>query len=89
MRLFGEDGDGAMAGLLVSLWLASGLLVRERDQGTLELLDSLPTSRARVFLAKVTTGLVVLWSGPVVHVLIGLGLRDLSMSAANVPSRSE
>ena len=65
VRLFSEDGDLAVIGLLVTLWLASGLLVRERDQGTLELLDSLPTSRARVFLTKVAIGLLVLWSGPV------------------------
>ena len=50
---------------LVAFSLAMGLLVGERDRGTLELLDSLPVSRTQVFAVKVAVGLLVLAAGPV------------------------
>lgn len=43
------------------LALASGLLVREHDEGTIEFLDSLPLTRSRVFFAKISIALAVLF----------------------------
>lgn len=48
---------------LISLFilaLASGLLVREYDEGTMEFLDSLPVSRSRVFAVKIAAAVLVL-----------------------------
>jgi hypothetical protein len=81
VRLFWSGEEIGVLGLMVSIWLASGLLVRERDQGTLELLDSLPTSRVHVFLVKFAIGLLILWSGPLVQIVLGLLLHVISVDS--------
>lgn len=48
----------------VAFALASGLLVRERDEGTLSFLDGLPVGRAQIFFSKVALALGVLWLVP-------------------------
>jgi len=67
-----EPGAGALSVIagtvvifLVVLSLCYGLLVGERDRGTLEFLDALPVSRTQIFIAKVGTALLVLFAGPV------------------------
>src|SRR5262249_8205916 len=53
--------------------LAAGLLVRERDEGTLSFLDALPVSRAQIFACKALPALGLLWLIP----LSDLGLKVL------------
>ncbi len=53
--------------------LASGLLVREYDEGTMEFLDALPLSRSRVFLIKVTLSLLV----PLTFIVLDIGTAVL------------
>ncbi len=52
--------SGLMFGFVLVFALASGLLVREYDEGTMEFLDALPVSRSRVFAVKVTVTLLIL-----------------------------
>lgn len=49
-----------MAGMMVG----SGLLVRDKDEGTLAFLDALPVSRERVFAVKVSLALNLIWLLP-------------------------
>jgi hypothetical protein len=57
-----EKGVSDLAGgvIIISVLIATGLLVRERDDGTLGFLDGLPVSRSRLFAGKVLAGLIVL-----------------------------
>jgi len=65
-------GDGALSVLLliVSLVVAYSLFPREHDDGTIAFLYSLPTTRGRVFLAKVTAGALVLAGGVLAQHLV-------------------
>jgi ABC-type transport system involved in multi-copper enzyme maturation permease subunit len=58
----GESGEVVL--FLLAYALASSLLVRERDEGTLAFLDALPLSRTRVFFTKFVLALGVLWLLP-------------------------
>lgn len=49
---------------LVALALGTGVSVKERDEGTLAFLDSLPVTRTRVFLVKVLASMAVLTAFP-------------------------
>ena len=60
--LHSEDG-GQVLMFVVAFALASGLLVRERDEGTLAFLDALPVSRARIFFSKFVLALGILLLG--------------------------
>lgn len=46
---------------VIALIVSMGLLVREREEGTLGFLDALPVTRARVFWAKWAVALGILW----------------------------
>ncbi len=48
--------------------LASGLLVGEKDNGTIRFLDGLPTNRNRVFWTKLPAAYLVLVSGLVIDI---------------------
>lgn len=58
-----SEGDQVIT-FVVAFALAAGLLVRERDEGTLAFLDALPVSRAKIFTCKVVLALAVLWLMP-------------------------
>jgi hypothetical protein len=78
---FDSPGFTAVFGALLSLWLAGLLVPSEHASGTIEFLDSLPTTRDRVFLAKVTAGLLILWSGPALQIVVACGFGALSRSS--------
>jgi hypothetical protein len=82
-----QPGIGLFFGAIAALWLAGLLVATEHAEGTIEFLDALPTSRSRVFAVKVATGLLVLWSGPVLQLAIALGFDALSRSSADTVSR--
>ena len=73
--------DYTLMAFLVTMALAAGLIVGEKDRGTLEFLDSLPTTRSRVFLAKMIAGWTVLALAPVLEVTAGIAMRALSRSS--------
>ena len=56
--VYSEEGNVLIC--LFVLALASGLLVREYDEGTVEFLDSLPVSRSRIFAVKIAAAMLVL-----------------------------
>lgn len=71
---------GVMA-LIVSI----GLLVRERDEGTLTYLDGLPVTRARVFWAKWAVALAILWFDLLLMLGEFLGYAYLSKTSVSEP----
>ncbi len=52
--------DLAAGVIIIAVLISTGLLVRERDDGTLRFLDGLPVSRTRLFAGKVIAALIVL-----------------------------
>lgn len=66
---------------LISFALASGLLMREREDRTLELLDALPVSRARIFATKVAVAWSVLMLYPLGRVALLLFQHALSRTS--------
>ncbi len=74
-----EMGPLIMAFLTLSC--SSGLLVGEVDQGTIRFLDGLPTTRNRIFIAKVLTAYAVLFFGPIVEVMSSLVFQHLSRTS--------
>jgi ABC-type transport system involved in multi-copper enzyme maturation permease subunit len=66
--------------------LAAGLLVRERDEGTLAFLDALPVSRARIFACKVIPALGVLWLIPLSDLALKFLLYALSHTSIETHS---
>lgn len=77
-----EERQGSQIMLFVlALALASGLLVREQDEGTLGFLDALPVSRARVFWSKFLLALGTLWVLPAVDFLLDLSFFALSRTS--------
>jgi len=60
--------DAALGGsiliFLMALALSSGILIREHEDGTIEFLDALPTTRLRIFIAKFAASFVVLMIFP-------------------------
>jgi ABC-type transport system involved in multi-copper enzyme maturation permease subunit len=69
-----DEGEQVMT-FVMAFALASGLLVRERDEGTLAFLDALPISRARIFACKVLLGLAVLWLLPLSDLILKAGVH--------------
>lgn len=60
-----EPGEGTFIGFfqfLIGFVVAYAALGREHDERTIEFLYALPTSRPRIFLAKVLAGLTVVWA---------------------------
>lgn len=72
--------DPAVVGFFAIL-IATGLLVRETDEGTLTFLDGLPVSRARIFAGKVLAAMVVLAGYLVVDFAIFIGMHALSRTS--------
>ena len=62
-----DDGNAAemFVYFVIAFSLGLGLIVREKDEGTLEFLDSLPISRSRVFWAKIIMANAVLLTIPI------------------------
>jgi ABC-type transport system involved in multi-copper enzyme maturation permease subunit len=63
-RLLDYRSEGPPLLFVLAFALSAGLLVRERDEGTLAFLDALPVSRVRVFLCKAALALATLWLIP-------------------------
>ena len=78
-----EDGWSLIPYFIVAFALAAGLLVRERDEGTLDFLDALPVNRIRIFLAKYTVALGVLLLLPFASLLAALTFQCLSLDSIN------
>jgi len=57
--------------VFIGLVLCAGLLVRERDDGTLSFLDGLPVTRTRLFLGKLLAAFLIL--GAVLGFEVGVG----------------
>ncbi len=63
---------------LGAMVVAARVLVREHDDGTMEFLDSLPVSRSRIFLVKVTAAFLVLLLMTALHMGSAVLLHALS-----------
>ena len=68
-------------GFIVAWALAAGLLVRERDEGTLAFLDGLPVSRGQIFACKLVVALGVLWLLPLTELLFNITFHALSRTS--------
>ena len=66
--------------------LAAGLLVRERDEGTLAFLDALPVSRVWIFACKVVPALGILWLIPFSDLALKVLLHYLSRTSIETSS---
>ncbi len=77
----GLKREGTMLIFVLVFALASGLLVREYDEGTMEFLDSLPVSRSRVFAVKFAMVLLVLLLLIVLDMGTGVLLHALSRTS--------
>lgn len=74
---------------IMAVALAAGLLVRERDEGTLSFLDGLPVSRARIFFCKVALALAVLWVLPLCEFLFNLTTHAMSRTSLESRLRTD
>lgn len=63
---------------IFAIAMASGVLMREYDEGTIEFLDSLPVSRTKVFFTKFLAAFSVLSLFIVLETVIGLVLHLIS-----------
>lgn len=82
VREYTADSAGEAAfRMLIVLALASGLLVREFDDGTIEFLDALPVTRGQVFLGKLAAALLVLGLGEVVSLAGDLLLQTIARNS--------
>jgi len=89
-KLLGEDTDGdQQLNFVLAFALASGLLVREKDEGTLAFLEALPVTRARVFFSKFLLAFAIISVLPVVdgflHILIYLCSRTSLEHVSQLP----
>ena len=73
--------DTQATNFIMAFALAAGLLVRERDEGTLSFLDGLPVSRARIFFCKTALALAVLWLLPLCEFIFNLSVLALSRTS--------
>lgn len=78
---FAPEREGTMLAFVLAFALASGLLVREYDEGTMEFLDSLPVSRSHVFFVKAATAMSVLLLLILLDIALGVMLHALSRSS--------
>lgn len=67
--------------MILAFALGSGLLVRELDERTIELLDALPVRRWQLFAIKIAVALGALMIVPVGEVLEALALHALSRTS--------
>jgi ABC-type transport system involved in multi-copper enzyme maturation permease subunit len=74
---------------IMAFALAAGLLVRERDEGTLSFLDGLPVSRTRVFFCKAALALSVLWLLPACDFVFNTTVHTLSRTSLEGRSRAD
>lgn len=66
-RLFGPDHEGdQQLNFILAFALTAGLLVREKDEGTLSFLEALPVTRRRIFFSKFFLAFLVIGILPVV-----------------------
>jgi hypothetical protein len=70
--------DTSASLVLIGLVLCAGLLVRERDDGTLAFLDGLPVTRTRLFCGKLLAALLILGAVVVFEVGVAALLHLLS-----------
>jgi ABC-type transport system involved in multi-copper enzyme maturation permease subunit len=85
-KLLEHDTDDQVMLFVLAFALAAGLLVRERDEGTLAFLDALPVSRARIFACKVVPAIGVLWLIPLSDLVLKLLLHALSRTSIETHS---
>jgi hypothetical protein len=76
-----DEHSEAVAQFLLAFSLAIGLLVREIDERTQELIDALPVSRARVFVVKVSFAIGVLAILPLSGAILTAWAFELSASS--------
>lgn len=72
---------------ILAIGLGSSLIAREESEGTLELLLSRPISRARLLLAKLASGLIIVtivWLVATVSILTLTKIVSLPMSAPRI-----
>ena len=74
---------------IMAFALAAGLLVRERDEGTLSFLDGLPVSRARIFFCKAGLALAVLWVLPLCDFVFNTIVHALSRTSLESRLRAD
>ncbi len=72
---------------MVALALGTGISVKERDEGTLGFLDSLPVTRTRVFLVKLAAAMLVLVALPVFQILWAVFEHALARGSLDWPFR--
>jgi len=72
---------GPLVLAFLALSCSSGLLVGEVDQGTIRFLDGLPTSRTRIFTAKILVAFLVLFTGPVLEASSSLFFQYFSRTS--------
>ena len=82
-----KNGDPDVPAFVAAFALGLGLLVRERDEGTLEFLDALPCSRARIFSAKLLAGALVAGLLPLTGNIWVLTLHALSLDSLDASFR--
>jgi len=82
-RLLAEDNRTStqVVYFIIAFAIAAGLLVRERDEGTLSFLDALPVSRARIFFCKAGMALAVLWVLPLCDLVFNTTVHALSRTS--------
>jgi hypothetical protein len=85
-KLLEHDTDDQVMLFVLAFALAAGLLVRERDEGTLAFLDALPVSRARIFACKVVPAIGVLWLIPLSDLALKFLLHALSRTSIETHS---
>jgi len=80
-KLLSQDGSDQVLTFAVAFALASGLLVREHDEGTLGFLDALPVSRSQIFFSKFLLALAVLWLMPLSDLALRAGIFSWSRTS--------
>lgn len=65
----------------IAISLSAGLLVREKDEGTLAFLDGLPVSRSQLFLAKLLPAFGVLLLIPLLDAITTCSVHALSTNS--------
>lgn len=67
--------------LLFGLMIGAGLLVNEKEQGTMAFLDGLPVARDRIFLAKIVAGFLMLGVLPLISFGVNFAFDLLSRNS--------
>ncbi len=80
-NVFELDSEFSIIAFILSFALASGLLVREFDDSTIEFMDALPVSRTQWFFAKWLSAMLCLATLPVVDSMITLVVHAISRTS--------